>query len=255
VAPRGAVERVSPRAASGCPSAAVQSVRQGPPLGSNAPPATEGFTTCADAHVDTFAPAHAHAGGYTRAAPWRHGCVDAKTEIPTDDSENDAAAANVPRGGARAPPRSHSLSSCSSRLYSSGCVPYTSTSALIRAVDTTPRTPKCDPVALHARRAAGWKNDPFLLHSPRRSVPVYSPAPATRQQSRRRAPPSYVVPTAKRRDDVVWETRMRMRRQASEPAMPRRQRKPLERNSFVPPNEKRRDGLRWQVRAEMAWAH
>ena len=46
----------------------------------------------------------------------------------------------------------------------------------------------------------------------RRSVKVYSPAPVTLAASRRRQPlGSYEVPTAKRRDALVMETRQRLR--------------------------------------------
>ena len=31
---------------------------------------------------------------------------------------------------------------------------------------STPRRPKCDPVALHARREAGWKSSSFLANRP-----------------------------------------------------------------------------------------
>lgn len=67
------------------------------------------------------------------------------------------------------------------------------------------------------------------------------------------APPSFQVPTEKRRDAVVWQTRQRLRREhvphvtnfaASRP--------PAARNAYVPPTSLRRDELRWQVRAELA---
>ena len=54
------------------------------------------------------------------------------------------------------------------------------------------------------------------------------------------------MPPAKRRDDVVWETRMRMRAGAA----PSPRHKKMVPNTYVPATDKRRDGLRWQVRAE-----
>jgi hypothetical protein len=126
-----------------------------------------------------------------------------------------------------------------------------SSSSLIRRMDSAPTRAKSDPVSMHQQREAQWKSAPFLANSPRRSVRVVAPSPATRQVSRRRPPPEYVVPTAKRRDDVVWETRMRMRAGAA----PSPRHKKMVPNTYVPATDKRRDDLRWQVRAEMAWSH
>lgn len=60
----------------------------------------------------------------------------------------------------------------------------------------------------------------------------------------------YQVPTEKRRDRVVWETRERLRRdhvphqtKFSRPRVP---------NTYVPPTSKARADLRWQVRTELA---
>lgn len=149
-------------------------------------------------------------------------------------------------------------SSCSGSLrrVSTTCsLAAGSSAARIRVMDSRPSPAKSDPVRMHAQRSQQWRDDSFLTKSPRRNVPIYSPAPTTKPQSRRRPPPSYVVPTAKRRDDVIWETRQRMR-QMNESATPRRpSRKDLGPNSFVPCTDKRRDGLRWQVRAQMAWTH
>ena len=126
---------------------------------------------------------------------------------------------------------------------------------------STPRRPKCDPVALHARREAQWKSSSFLANSPRRSVKVYSPAPVTLAASRRRQPlATYEVPTAKRRDALVMETRQRLRyvdRDSLAPGSAGRSSTGrslgLAPNKDAPPTEKRRDNLRWQVRSEMAW--
>eukprot|EP00908_Phaeocystis_cordata_P026235 Transcript_8703.p1 GENE.Transcript_8703~~Transcript_8703.p1 ORF type:complete len:359 (+),score=94.01 Transcript_8703:98-1174(+) len=132
-----------------------------------------------------------------------------------------------------------------------------STSSFIRQGSSTPRRPKCDPVALHARREAQWRSTSFLANSPRRSVKVPSPAPATQQAGRRRptlAMPSYEVPTAKRRDALVTETRQRLRYSEQPPARGLSSRPAgLAPNKYVPPTDKRRDTLRWQVRSEMAW--
>lgn len=151
-----------------------------------------------------------------------------------------------------------------------------SSSAIIRRVDATPRRARQDPVSNYHKHITNWKGSGFLAHqSPHGrsgsslSAAAVSPGtpPQTREGSRRRqAPPgqplSFVVPTAKRRDDVVWETRLRMKAMrdglhaASNggPLAPRRQ-KAHARNTFVPPTEKRRDSLRWAVRADMAFAH
>ena len=85
-------------------------------------------------------------------------------------------------------------------------------SSVIRTGNSTPRRPKCDPVSMHARHEQQWASSSFLANSPRRSVKVYSPAPVTQPRSRRRPPiSSYEVPTAKRRDALITETRQRMR--------------------------------------------
>ena len=87
-------------------------------------------------------------------------------------------------------------------------------SSVIRTGNSTPRRPKCDPVSMSARHKQQWASSSFLANSPHRSVKVYSPAPAPATQSRnRRRPPvsNYEVPTAKRRDALITETRQRMR--------------------------------------------
>ena len=140
-----------------------------------------------------------------------------------------------------------------------------STSSLIRSsshVGTPRKRGGADPVYLHARRENEWASNSFLANSPRRPLSkVTSPAPPdTSQASRRRGaalakPPSYVVPTEKRRDAVIWETRERMRRIAAAGPPPRggsAGRTRLVPNTYKPPTEKRRDDLRWHVRAEMA---
>ena len=67
-------------------------------------------------------------------------------------------------------------------------------------------------MALHARREAQWKSSSFLANSPRRAITVYSPAPVTLAANRRRQPlAAYEVPTSKRRDALVMETRQRLR--------------------------------------------
>lgn len=63
----------------------------------------------------------------------------------------------------------------------------------------------------------------------------------------------YIVPTQKRRDDVVWHTRERLRREhAPHQTNFAASRAPAARNTYVPPTSLRRDELRWQVRAELA---
>ena len=80
--------------------------------------------------------------------------------------------------------------------------------------------------------------------------------------NRRRQPlAAYEVPTAKRRDALVMETRQRLRyvdRDSLAPGSAGRSSTGrsllgMTPNMYVPPTEKRRDNLRWQVRSEMAW--
>ncbi|EOD33683.1 hypothetical protein EMIHUDRAFT_229419 [Emiliania huxleyi CCMP1516] len=89
------------------------------------------------------------------------------------------------------------------------------------------------------------------------AVPDEPQLPAAQSPWRPRsvkAPPQFVVPTSKRRDDVVCAVRERLR--ASEPVDDgRRPARRLTPNHFVPPTEKRRDALRWQVRVGMACAY
>ena len=70
-------------------------------------------------------------------------------------------------------------------------------------------------------------------------------------------PNVYVVPTAKRRDDLVWQTRQRMRMKDADAGGRAKTggAKQMVPNRFVPATEKRRDDLRWAVRTEMAWQH
>ncbi len=125
----------------------------------------------------------------------------------------------------------------------------------------TPRKAKSDPVSMHARRMHEWRADSFLaagVSSKPRIVSVTSPPPPpSTVAAPRRRPNEYVVPTSKRRDDLVWQTRMRMRTADADaggkPLRPRS--KQLHPNRFVPCTEKRRDDLRWAQRAQMAWVH
>lgn len=127
-------------------------------------------------------------------------------------------------------------------------------SSVIRSSSGVLNSPrKSDPVSMHARREQQWKTDSFLMNSPRRSMSVPSPAPARTAVSCKRssrAQNTYVVPTTKRRDQLIWDTRMRLREGASS-STPRR--KEMVPNKYVPPTEKRRNELRWQVRSDMAW--
>jgi hypothetical protein len=63
---------------------------------------------------------------------------------------------------------------------------------------------------------------------------------------------AFKVPTEKRRDAVVWETRERLRREHEPHRSKFSQDKPLVRNTYVPPTSQRRSELRWQVRSELA---
>lgn len=111
---------------------------------------------------------------------------------------------------------------------------------------------KSDPVAMHARREQQWKSDSFLSATPRRNVTMSSPAPArtitSSNRVRARTPKAnaYVVPSTKRRDALVWETRLRMRQARQAGSTPKPQ-KTMVPNSFVPPTDKPRRDLRWQV--------
>lgn len=124
----------------------------------------------------------------------------------------------------------------------------------------TPRRAKSDPVAMHAVRMREWRSDSFLsvASNKPRIVSVASPTPAGTVAAPRRRPNDYVVPTSKRRDDLVWQTRLRMR-QADADAGGRNLSRPRSKqmlpNKFVPCTEKRRDDLRWAQRAQMAWVH
>ena len=121
----------------------------------------------------------------------------------------------------------------------------------------TPRRPKCDPVAAHAKHAAAWKSSSFLnLGTKRVGPPVSSPPPPETMKAPRRRANEYVVPTSKRRDELVWQTRQRLRMMDSDAGgrvKSSRGTKQLVPNTFVPATEKRRDDLRWAVRTEMAW--
>jgi len=116
---------------------------------------------------------------------------------------------------------------------------------------------KSDPVSMHAMREKQWRSDSFLSASPRRHTPAPCPiavrtsVSATRVRSRTLKSNTYVVPTTKRRDALVWETRLRMREAQVRGTTPRPQ-KAMVPNSFVPPTDKPRHDLRWQVRSDMA---
>jgi hypothetical protein len=103
------------------------------------------------------------------------------------------------------------------------------------------------------------------MQSPRhRHEPVASTRPGTAsldsyrvrhdrvpaQQHKSRASTAQ-VPTQKRRDDVVWETRQRLVRDHV-PHQTKFTSAPRVRNTYVPPTSQRRDELRWQVRSELA---
>ena len=122
----------------------------------------------------------------------------------------------------------------------------------------SPRRPKSDPVSMHARRQAQWQSDSFLSlgKSKRTGPPIEPPPPLATVRGSRRRVNTYVVPTTKRRDDLVWETRLRMRHTDSDAGglAARTRSKPMVPNTFVPATEKRRDDLRWAVRAEMAYS-
>jgi len=115
---------------------------------------------------------------------------------------------------------------------------------------------KSDPVSMHAKREAQWASDSFLTGSPRRNLAPSTASPSTaapsRIKSRTIKSNSYVVPTSRRRDALVWETRLRMRQAQLAGTKPKPQRAMVP-NTFVPPTDKRRSELRWQVRTEMAW--
>ena len=165
-----------------------------------------------------------------------------------------ARVASSPRGGLGS---SSGLAPHSARASIDNRPPLGSMSGVIhsQSMITTPKRPKSDPVSLHARRQAQWRSDSYLSLTTKRTAPPIdmSPAPRTVQMAKRKVN-TYVVPTSKRRDDLVWQTRQRLRN-ADIDAGGVGARAPSKRmvpNSFVPATEKRRDDLRWHVRAEMA---
>jgi hypothetical protein len=162
-------------------------------------------------------------------------------------------------------PGSARLLSSSSLVAGGAAVPLTGfagSGVIISASSSTiyggtPRQCKSDPVSMHAKRQQQWGSDSFLSHSRSKSKMASSiapPSPMATVAATRRRINSYVVPTTKRRDDVVWQTRQRMR-QSDTDARGRVQSrgKSIKPNTFVPVTEKRRDDLRWAVRSEMAW--
>ena len=123
---------------------------------------------------------------------------------------------------------------------------------------STPRKAKSDPVSMHAKRMHQWRADTFLgTGKPRIVTVTSSPAPPSTLSSSRRLPNAYVVPTSKRRDDLVWATRQMMR--SADPDAGGKTRQPRSKtmhpNRYVPCTENRRDELRWAQRAQMAWVH
>ena len=133
-----------------------------------------------------------------------------------------------------------------------------SSSSAIGGYGGTPRQFKSDPVAMHAKRREQWRTDSFLgpaAGKSRTSLTVSSPLPISTVVAPRRRVNTYVVPTSKRRDDLVWQTRLRMRYADPDAGgKPTRARsKTMVPNRFVPATEKRRDDLRWAVRNDMAF--
>ena len=151
------------------------------------------------------------------------------------------------------------LGSSSSALFDQR-PPLGSMSGVILASNAaTPRRPRSDPVSMHAKRQAQWQSDSFLITTggKKRAGRLIEPSspPAPLQISRRRHN-EYVVPTAKRRDDLVWQTRQRLQAKDSDAndvaARVGSGSKTMVPNFFVPATEKRRDDLRWAVRTETA---
>lgn len=133
---------------------------------------------------------------------------------------------------------------------------------ILTSSHATPRRNKSDPVSMFAKRQAQWQSDSFLNTATTgakragRLVEPASPPVPLRKIGRKHN--EYVVPTSKRRDDLVWQTRMRMRQtdaDANGVAAKSPRAKQMVPNTFVPVTEKRRDDLRWAVRTEMAYAN
>mmetsp|Transcript_1111 Transcript_1111/g.3502 ORF Transcript_1111/g.3502 Transcript_1111/m.3502 type:complete len:312 (+) Transcript_1111:71-1006(+) len=226
---RGDVERASPaRGAPSCRPAETTAPTRGYP----SPPAARG-------------------GAASSATPASSGLGRARRRTPRGSAPE----------GASPPLPPHRGSAGGESVASSGA--EGSSASLIRKVDLTPRRPRQDVVASYHRHAAAWSSSGHPFLGPReagrrtpRSPPQPQP-PAAQSPWRPRsvkAPPQFVVPTSKRRDDVVCAVRERLR--ASEPVDDgRRPARRLTPNHFVPPTEKRRDALRWQVRVGMACAY
>ena len=100
-----------------------------------------------------------------------------------------------------------------------------------------PRKKKSDPVSMHARRESQWRSDSFLANSPARKPAKERapPAPPVTAAAPRRRVNTYVVPTSKRRDDVVWATRQRMRENTNVPSPRMAGRKQMIPNMCAPP--------------------
>ena len=179
-------------------------------------------------------------------------------------SPRDITRASRPASARPAPP----AASCVGGFSGSGVI--ISASAMGSAYGATPRKAKTDPVSMHARRRSEWRSDPFLSTSAKRPAgtssgassglssgsALYGRTPPTTAAAPRRRPNSYVVPTSKRRDDLVWATRVRLLHadaDAGGKLHARARSKQLRPNRFVPCTEKRRDDVRWAVRSEMAY--
>ena len=267
-APKKATPKAAPKAA---PKKAV--TRTPPSASKTQPPAKKPACTSASvaaAGEATAASADAYAAavdiGDAPAATDATGGADAATKEPVPKFDSAQWAALKP-GGSRpstAPARSKATTPRGGLISGSGMVdgrpPLGSASGVIVSNSTigTPRKPKSDPVSMHARRQAQWSGDSYLslTKKPILGPPMdMTPAPATVKTSRRRVN-TYVVPTAKRRDDLVWQTRQRLQAKDSDAngvaARVGSGSKTMVPNFFVPATEKRRDDLRWAVRTEMA---
>mmetsp|Transcript_7111 Transcript_7111/g.18539 ORF Transcript_7111/g.18539 Transcript_7111/m.18539 type:complete len:303 (-) Transcript_7111:478-1386(-) len=135
---------------------------------------------------------------------------------------------------------------------------------IVRTTAQPGRVKTSDPVAMRQQRERQWQSNAFLksMASPRhRHEPVASTMPGMasldsyrvyhdRVSPQAKPQTAYKVPTEKRRDAVVWETRERLRREHE----PHRSKfsQLFVRNTYVPPTSQRRSKLRWQVRSELA---
>ena len=105
---------------------------------------------------------------------------------------------------------------------------------------------KSDPVARHQQHAQFWSRNKCKVVTRPSSAPTKQVSDEVRQRHHKIIP-TYVIPSAKRRDNLRLEVRNRMLATEREPL-----KKTLPTpNTYIVPTDRRRDSLRWQVRLQM----